>query len=166
MEIVSEVGSLEDLLFLGHTGVVVKLAEAAVACPEVQPVLLEAILKAFHTDAHPDSCAPVILALLTYDVFYETSEEGSIKPHPFTLHGSLLLQALLKFEDVKTVPRSVLKMSVKELVRVSCDPQGSHVVTTFLGSPTIPAKRKEKLVAKLVVGNYCTIKVGAIEEWG
>ena len=139
-------------MFLGHTGVVVKLAEAAVACPEVQPGLLAAILKAFHTSDHPSCSAPVILALLTYEVFYnDGGADGGSEPHPFTLHGSLLLQALLKFQDVKHVSRSVLKLGSAELMRVSCDPQASHVITAYLNSVTVPAKRKEKLIAKLVV---------------
>lgn len=150
----SEVGSLEDILFLGHTGVVVKLAEAAVACPEVQQTLLAAILKAFHTSDHPSSCVPVILALLTYDVFHDSSSmEGGVKLHPFTLHGSLLLQALIKFQDVKHVSRSVLKLGAEELVRVSCDAQASHVITAYLTSTTVPAKRRERLISKLVVSN-------------
>lgn len=150
-ELVSEVTSLEDILFLGHTGVVVELAEAAVACPEVQPGLLAAILKAFHTSDHTNSCAPVILALLTYEVFYDSNE--SVKPHPFTLHGSLLLQALLKFQDAKGVSRSVVKMGREELLRASCDAQASHVLTTCLSSPSVSAKKKERLAAKLVVGD-------------
>lgn len=157
MEIVPEVKSLEEILFTGHTGVVVKLAEAAVACSDVQPVLVDAILKAFHVQSHPNSSAPVVLALMTYEVLYNESEdgvggaEGIGKPHPTTLHGSLLLQALLRFQDVKVVTRSVLKMGMEELVRVSCDAQGSHVITTYLSSATVPAKKKEKLMNKLKV---------------
>ena len=148
--------SLEEILFVGHTGVVVKLAEAAVACPDVQPDLLEGISKAFHVQSHPKSMAPVILAMLTYEVFHSHEEEGGgadegPKPHPTTLHGSLLLQALLKFRDAKAVSRSVLKMSTEELVRLSCDPQGSHVITTFISSETVPVKKKERLMRKLEV---------------
>lgn len=133
---------------------VVKLVEAAVSCPAVQPGLLEAIMAAFHTTSHPNSTVPVLLALLTYEVFTagEDADEGRGEPHPTSLHGSLLLQALLKFQDVKVVVRSVLKMKVKELVRISCDPQGSHVLTTFMSSSTVPEKKKEKLAAKLEVG--------------
>jgi hypothetical protein len=152
MEIHSEVGVLEDILYLGHTGVVVKLVEAAVACPEVQSDILAAIFKAFHASDHLSSCAPLILALLTYEVFYDEEGEGAAKPHPFTLHGSLLLQSLLKFEDVKAVSRSILKLRSEELVRLSCDAQASHVISTFLSSVTVSIKRKEKLITRLLVG--------------
>ena len=50
----------EEILFAGHTGVVVKLTEAAAeSCPEKQPALLESLLKAFHTEHDPKHCAPV-----------------------------------------------------------------------------------------------------------
>ena len=163
-EIVSEVGSLEEILFAGHTGVVVKLSQAAVSCPAVQPGLHDAILQAFHTSEHPESCVPIILALLTYEVFNNSSnsDDGKqAKPHPFTLHGSLLLQALLKFEDTKVVARSLLKMSTTELVRACCDSQASHVLTTYLNSPSVPARKKEKLMCKLVVRG-CQLREGGI----
>ena len=147
----ADITSIEEILFMGHTGVVVKLVEAAVSCPDVQPILLENLLKAFHTHTSPKHCARVILALMTYEMLGD-KEEGEVKgPHPITLHGSLLLQALLKFEHPKTVARSILKMSREELMRCSCDPNGSHVLTAFITSPTITLKRKQKLMDKLEV---------------
>ena len=155
VEIFEEVTHVEDILYAGHTGVVVKLAEAAVSCPEIQPALLEAILHAFHTHTHPQATAPVILALLTYEVYCEGGAVGEASgeesSNPSTLHGALLLQAMLKFQDVKVVVKSVLKQKVKEVVRMACDPHGSHVLTTFMSSSTIPVKKKEKLVTKLKV---------------
>lgn len=162
-EVMGEVSSLEEILFVGHTGVVVKLAEAAITAPDVQGTLLPALLQAFHVDTHPLSSAPVILALLTYEVFYSQEEEeeegvekqeegGEItKSHPTSLHGSLLLQALFQYADVKVLCRSMVKLSVSELVRLSCDSHGSHVITAFISSKTVPAKKKERLRKKLEV---------------
>lgn len=146
---------MEDVLYAGHTGVVVKLVEAAISCPEVQPGLFEAVQQAFHLTSHSTATAPVLLALMTYEVFTaqdNDSAEGCGQLHPTSLHGSLLLQALLKFQDTKVVVRSVLKMKVKELLRMSCDPHGSHVLTTLMTSSSVSNKKKEKLVAKLEVG--------------
>ena len=60
---------------MGHTGVVVKLTEAAVSCPERQPALLESLMKAFHTEHDPKHCAPVFLSLLTHDMIFDGAEE-------------------------------------------------------------------------------------------
>ena len=154
------------------------------ACPEVQPALLQDVMEAFHTTSHPEAVAPVVLALLTYEIFTAEGKEGEgvasqqephpneegvasqkephpneegvasqKEPHPSALHGSLLLQALLKFKEVKVVVRSVLKLKKKELARLSCDANGSHVLTTFLTSASVPSGKKEKLGGKLEVGS-------------
>ncbi len=49
------------------------------------------------------------------------------------------------------VVRSILKMQSDKLVRVSCDPSGSHVITTFMSSPTVSAKNKLKMIDKIQV---------------
>ena len=68
------------------------------------------------------------------------------------LHGSLIVQALLKYQDTKTVARSLVKMTSDDVTKVSCDQSGSHVLTTFMSSPTVSAKNKLKMVEKLEVG--------------
>ena len=66
-------------------------------------------------------------------------------------HGSLLVQALLQFEEPKLVARSLLKMPSDDMVGLSCDPSGSHVIDAFMSSPTVSRKLKSKLIAKLKV---------------
>ena len=69
-----------------------------------------------------------------------------------SLHGSLLVQGLLKFQIPKVVVNSLLKMPADDIIsRLSCDPSGSHVITTFLSSPTISLKKKSKLTKTLEV---------------
>ena len=72
-----------------------------------------------------------------------------------SLHGSLLMQALLKFQVPKVVASSLLKMPCDDIVgKLSCDPSGSHVITTFLSSPTMSQKRNNKLTKILEVCSY------------
>ena len=165
-----ELGDLEEVLFVEHTGLVVKLVEAAVACPDIQHGVFTSLMQAFHTEAHLKDSAPVLLALLTYELFHkddstETDDNvGGVRkePHACTLHGSLLLQALLKFQDTRSVVRSLLAQSEEELVRVSCDSSGSHVLTSFLNSHTVPTKKKEKMAKKLVVRQDVCALVGCV----
>ena len=77
--LVDELSPLEEVLFTGHTGVVVRLLQAAVLCHEKQPVLLQGLLRAFHTEAYPKSCAPLFLFLITYEVFHGSSDGGTGK---------------------------------------------------------------------------------------
>ena len=72
--LIDELTIIEDVLFAGHTGVVVKLTQAAVSCPESQPALLESLMKAFHTEHDPQHCAPVFLSLMTHDMVFGGDE--------------------------------------------------------------------------------------------
>ena len=74
-----------------------------------------------------------------------------LQTSPIALHGSLIVQALLKYQDTKLVARSLLKMTSDDIRRVSCDPSGSHVLTVFMSSSTVSAKNKIKMVDKLEV---------------
>ena len=66
--LIDEHSSLEDILFAGHAGVVVNLTEAAVSCLEMQPAVLESLLRAFHTEHDPKHCAPVFLSLMIHEM--------------------------------------------------------------------------------------------------
>ncbi len=68
-----------------------------------------------------------------------------------SLHGSLIIQALLKYQDTKVMAKSLLKMKSEEIARVSCDQSGSHVITTFMSSPTVSAKNKLKMIDRIQV---------------
>ena len=71
-----------------------------------------------------------------------------------SLHGSLLVQGLLKFQVPKVVVNSLLKLPAGDIInRLSCDPSGNHVITTFLSSPTISLKKKNKLTKTLEVSS-------------
>lgn len=74
--IVDELLPLEEVLFAGHTGVVVGLLQAAVSCPEKQASLLQELLRAFHTESAPRGCVPVFLSLTTSEVLYGGTEDA------------------------------------------------------------------------------------------
>ena len=57
----------------------------------------------------------------------------------------------MKFQNTKLVVASLLHMTTNEIVRMSCDPSGSHVLEAFMSSHTVPVKKKRKLAEKLKV---------------
>lgn len=69
--------------------------------------------------------------------------------------GSLLVQSLLKFQDPKLIVSSILRMAVDDIIRVSCDPAGCHVMEAFMESTSVTVKRKYKLLERLKV-RVCT----------
>ena len=81
------------------------------------------------------------------------------QPKSISLHGSLILQALLKFRDTKLVTLSLLKMTADDIMRVACDSCGSHVITTLMTSSAVSSKKKMKLTDILEVSSlpaFCT----------
>lgn len=72
---------LEDLLALGHMGVVVRMAELAVRFVIKQKKMLKALLQAFHCEGKDEqtSSVPLISSLTTYEIFYGTKADEKEK---------------------------------------------------------------------------------------
>lgn len=62
-----------------------------------------------------------------------------------------MVQVLLKYENPRVITRSILHMEVGEVMWLSCDVAGSHVIDAFLTSPTVAPVKKKKLVNKIRV---------------
>ncbi len=85
--LLEELSSLEEVLFAGHTGVVVKLTEAVMSCPPCQDTLLQLLLSSFHVEIKPKLCVPLLLTMTAYEVYLEEKEKEDSKvwtlPHNF-----------------------------------------------------------------------------------
>ena len=68
-----------------------------------------------------------------------------------SLHGSLIVQALLEYDDSKIVANSFLTISANQLLAISCDPCGNHIFDVFLSSKSVSLKKKNKLIKKFMV---------------
>ena len=66
---------LEDVLFVGHSGVAVRLAEAGLRSSPQQTEILTALLNAFHVKMDAKYCVPLFLTLTAYEVYCEHKEE-------------------------------------------------------------------------------------------
>ena len=173
--ILEELTDLEEVLFVGHTGLVVQLVQAAVKFPDLQLTSFSRLQKAFHTEAHPKCVAQVLLPLVTYEIYAQgckvskEKDDGDSKQESGgdaaamqalsapTLQGSLLLQALLKYEDTTVVARSLLRYSMEDLLRLCCDPCASHVLTTFFTSSNVASKKKDRMTSKLLVSWFVNV---------
>ena len=75
---------LEKVLCCGHVGVVVKVTEACKKCmPRQQVIMLNKLLKAFHTESHPQDCAVLFTSLVTREVYFKTDvDQGDVQEVP------------------------------------------------------------------------------------
>ncbi|EDO33027.1 predicted protein [Nematostella vectensis] len=154
---------IEDLLAAGHDGVIARMAESCVRLGIHQDRMCDAIFTAFHCTGAEEKqdCATLILTVTTHDVFYDVEEsvednEKKDEKHDeqkdtkeVNFHGAVLMKALLDFEHVAVFADSLLHLSQDELVLVSCNAMGSHVIEAYMKSKTIGEKRKHKMINKL-----------------
>jgi nucleolar protein 9 len=71
---------------------------------------------------------------------------GDIDVH---LHGSLILQSILRFNKPIKIVQSILEMKPQTLSDVFCHPKGSRVADAFVESKFIGEKSREKLIKHL-----------------
>ncbi|XP_008332431.1 nucleolar protein 9 [Cynoglossus semilaevis] len=149
------VQGMEAILAAGHMGVIVQLAESCAESGERQTELMQCLLHAFHC-AEPgsrhDSCLPLFMSLLTYEVYYQTeTAEGSTKTEvplsSISYHGSRLVQALAKFKERSLLLSSLRTLSHADLLTLASDPAGSHVLQALV--TTSSDKGRGKILKRL-----------------
>jgi len=83
-------------------------------------------------------------ALSPFSVLFVAQCDTALSP--FNLHGSLLMQSMLQFSAAAdVVVHSLLSLSSSQLRSVCCDQAGSHVITTFVKSPTVNKQSRSQL---------------------
>ena len=75
----------------------------------------------------------------------------------FNLHGSLLVQSMLKFTRPDLIVNSLLSLSAAELQAVCCDSAGSHVITAFVNSPTVTQGSRLYTLLKVMKSSLFTV---------
>ncbi|KAM4552347.1 nucleolar protein 9 [Odontesthes bonariensis] len=153
------VQGVEAILAAGHMGVIVRLVESCAESGEKQEEMMQCLLCAFHC-AEPgsrhDTCLPLFMSLLTYDVYYHSdTAEGAVNTEvPLTsicYHGSLLVQALAKFKDRSLLLSSLRTLSPTDLLSLASDPAGSHVLQALITTSSDKGRGK---ILKRLEGQY------------
>ncbi|XP_058827307.1 nucleolar protein 9-like [Topomyia yanbarensis] len=132
-----EVG-LEEILQLGHTGVVASLAKACSRLACQQGKFVKLLLEALHcSDATGVKLLTPVLNLMPPE------KQSSVQIH---LHGSLILQAILDFNKPIKLVTAILETKNDQLAKVFTDPKGSFIVNAFIASKFVGEKSREKLI--------------------
>ena len=66
-------------------------------------------------------------------------------------HGAMLLKVLFDFQKPSKLVKSLLSLSLEEVLILANDPMGSHAVEAFLKSRSVPSDDKNILFQKLQV---------------
>jgi len=132
----------EKIFKRGFTGILVSIGNACLRMHIKQGPFLNAIMKILDcTDQ----------TFVWYAVTMKTRSQLEAAPDDtsLNLHGSLILQAMLKFNKPIKIVNSLLNMSTDELLRLLNDPKGSRVLDAFLDSEYVGEKSRDKLYKKL-----------------
>uniref|UniRef100_A0A182MCU6 PUM-HD domain-containing protein n=1 Tax=Anopheles culicifacies TaxID=139723 RepID=A0A182MCU6_9DIPT len=143
-------GSMEKMLQVGHTGVLLVLAKACVRLSCQQGKFVKLFLEALHCEeVAPEKMIMAVLCLIPVDV-------TPINAPKIHLHGSLVLQAILDFNKPIKFVTALLGMPNDRLAEILTDPRGSFIANAFIQGRFVGEKSREKLVRHLE-GQYCQL---------
>lgn len=135
--------NIENMLQIGHTGVVLAMALACLRLSAKQGAFIQSLQTALHClspKERADKTALLILKLKPYEIAIED------KSNFVHLHGSVILQTILKFNKPIKLIQSLMEIKNDVLAAIFCTPIGSHVVDAFVQSKFIGEKSREKLI--------------------
>lgn len=137
----------EELLKIGHTGVVSELAAACLRLSTKQAQMMSALQTSLQCHGSPAKTAVFFQCLVKLKPHDITLQDKSAFVH---LHGSLIVQSLLQYnKPIMLVNCIVESTEPAQLVSIFNTPNGSHIVDAFMGSKYIGEKSREKLIRRL-----------------
>ncbi|XP_017893619.1 nucleolar protein 9 [Ceratina calcarata] len=140
-----------EIIDKGHTGVLVSVANTCLRLRAQQGAFLTDLLKALHCESNDRQVrmANCMAGLKTYEQLENSRKENVDAKTSINLHGSLVIQAVLRFNKPIKLVNSLLEMEEEDFVRLLEDPKGSRIVDAFMDSEFIGEKSREKLGKKL-----------------
>lgn len=141
---------IEELLKIGHTGVVSSLSAACLRLQTKQGQLISALQSALHVSGDKEKMKSFFLCLIKLKPFEILKDDKTSSVH---LHGSLIIQDILRFNKPIFMVNCLLETSPEYIVSIFNTPNGSHICDAFLQSKFIGEKSREKLI-KILEGFY------------
>ena len=136
----------------GFTGILVSVANACLRLQVKQGAFVTELLKTLHCEVNEKQHLIVtcVVSLKTFDQLENLKDKKEDDSKSLTsLHGSLIVQAILNFNKPIKMVNSLLETDVEDLVRLFEDPKGSRIVDAYMDSKYIGEKSREKLGKKL-----------------
>lgn len=132
---------VEEILQLGHTGVVASLAKACARLSCQQGKFIKLLLDALHcSEASGEKLLTSVLKLMPPEVV--AKQETA----PINLHGSIIFQSVLEFNKPIKLVSAILDTKSDQLAKIFTDPKGSFVVNAFVRSKFVGEKSRDKLI--------------------
>ncbi|XP_055390345.1 nucleolar protein 9 [Condylostylus longicornis] len=147
--------SFEDILKIGHTGVVSALSSTCLRLQTKQGAFIKAIQTALHTIDSKEKSDQIFKCLLKLKPYEIAIQDKTQFVH---LHGSLIVQNILRFNKPIFLVNSILNFSSIELVAILNTQKGSFIADVFLESKFIGEKSREKFIRHME-GTYIDLAI-------
>lgn len=139
-----------EILKRGFTGILASAGNACLRLQAKQGAFVNAMTELLECGSSAESqtrfisCAVTLTSLTGLKI----SSDGEKRP-PLSLHGSLMIQAMLNFNKPIKIVNALLETNNEELLRLFGDPKGSRILDAYMDSKYIGEKSREKLFKKL-----------------
>lgn len=143
--------SFESILKVGHTGVLLSICRTCERLNAKQMPFIKALKTALKiTAGNPHDLVVAILKLKPI----EFCKDGNNFIH---IHGSVILQTLLRFQKPIEIISALVGCENEKLVPLLMTTKGSYVVDAFFQAPFVGEKSKIKFMRKFQVRNYFSL---------
>ncbi|VVC26352.1 Hypothetical protein CINCED_3A020959 [Cinara cedri] len=136
------------IISLGYTGVLLELSNACLRLKSKQALFLKTLCESLKCKEETEDGITVLL-LIGLKVI--ENYDSSCKEPPIHIHGSMIVQTLLKFNKPIKVVNNLINLETERLVYIFCDVKGSYVANAYFESTFIGERSREKMIWKLKV---------------
>ncbi|KAK4886040.1 hypothetical protein RN001_002311 [Aquatica leii] len=144
-------GSLNEIIDVGHTGVILALGQGCKRLSTKQGVFVQNIMKyydCYEPEAHQIDIVMCLCKNLKHSLLKE-NKDVDLQNARLNLHGTLIVQLLLEFNKPIKIINSILGIDLNNLKKIFCNRMGCHIVDAFVKSQYVGEKSREKLIRKL-----------------
>lgn len=138
-----------EILKRGFTGILASTGNACLRLQTKQGAFVNAIIKLLECGTSTQDQMQLVPCTVTLKTLTQLKVLPNDQQLPFNLHGSLIIQAMLRFNKPIRIVNSILEMNNEELLRLFGDPKGSRILDAFIDSKYIGEKSCDKLCKKL-----------------
>lgn len=141
-----------EILEKSFTGILVSVANACLRLQVKQGAFVTELLRTLHCEVNEKQHLIVacVASLKTSDQLENIKEKKEDDSKSLiSLHGSLIIQAILNFNKPIKMVNSLLETDIEQAVQLFEDPKGSRIVDAYMDSKYIGEKSREKLGKKL-----------------
>ncbi|XP_011165699.2 nucleolar protein 9 [Solenopsis invicta] len=137
------------ILELGFTGILVSTGNACLRLQTKQGPFVNAMIELVKDDASTENQMHFVQCIMTLKKPSQLKTEANNSQLSLHLHGSLIIQTILKFNKPIKAVNSLLEMNNEELLQIFGDPKGSRILDAFMDSKYVGEKSREKMYKKL-----------------